>query len=399
MRRFEKTHPWLRFGIDFSRVTYDLWVMLGECQSKIEHLAGVPLRPDTARRLHSMYLAKGIRATTAIEGNTLSEKQVMDHLEGGLELPASREYLKQEIDNIKVACNQILRENMDGKPVQCSVERIKEFNRAVLCKLPMNEGVVPGAISDFAVTVGRYLAAPREDCDLLLERLCQWLDGADFQPRGELRLGMAIIKAIVAHLYLAWIHPFGDGNGRTARLLEFDILLSAGVPAPAAHLLSNHYNLTREEYYRQLDFASRSGGDVLKFVQYAAQGLRDGLREQIGLVREQQRDVSWRSYVHERFRSASRIENKRRRDLVLDISMAPNPVKRSDLALLSPNCATAYAGKSSRTLMRDLAILLELQLIVEAPIGSQGETAETGYMANKKLIDAFLPVRRMADRE
>lgn len=55
----------------------------------------------------------------------------------------------------------------------------------------------------------------------------------------------AIFKAVVAHLYLAWIHPVGDGNGRTARLVEFQILLSSGVPSPAAHLLSNHYNQTR----------------------------------------------------------------------------------------------------------------------------------------------------------
>ncbi len=38
---------------------------------------------------------------------------------------------------------------------------------------------------------------------------------------------------------MAWIHPFGDGNGRTARLLEFLILARCGmVPLPAAHLLS-----------------------------------------------------------------------------------------------------------------------------------------------------------------
>lgn len=72
---------------------------------------------------------------------------------------------------------------------------------------------------------------------------------------------MAILKAIAAHLYLAWIHPF-DGNGRTARLMELRLLLAAGVTTPATHLLSNHYNLTRGEYYRQLDAASRTGNPL-----------------------------------------------------------------------------------------------------------------------------------------
>jgi Fic family protein len=113
-----------------------------------------------------------------------------------------------------------------------------------------------------------YRGAPAEDCEHLLERLCEWLNGQDFTPREGMDAIYAILKAVVAHLYLAWTHPFGDGNGRTARLIEFHILLSAGVPSPAAHLFSNHYNLTRAEYYRQLDRASKSGDDLIPFLSH-----------------------------------------------------------------------------------------------------------------------------------
>ncbi len=34
------------------------------------------------------------------------------------------------------------------------------------------------------------------------------------------RVAAAILRAVLAHLYIAWIHPFGDGNGRTARLAK-----------------------------------------------------------------------------------------------------------------------------------------------------------------------------------
>ena len=57
---------------------------LGEARSKCEHIAGVPLRPTVARELHQLYLAKGVLGTTAIEGNTLSEEQVRQLLEGQL---------------------------------------------------------------------------------------------------------------------------------------------------------------------------------------------------------------------------------------------------------------------------------------------------------------------------
>ncbi len=71
-------------------------------------------------------------------------------------------------------------------------------------------------------------------------------------------------SASLAHLYLAWIRPFGDGNGRTARLCEYLVLVTSGAPTSAAHLISNHCNKTRNEYYRQLQFASESGGDVTR---------------------------------------------------------------------------------------------------------------------------------------
>jgi hypothetical protein len=82
--------------------------------------------------------------------------------------------------------------------------------------------------------------------------------------------------------------------------VEFAILADcAMVPVPAAHLLSNHYNLTRDQYYRELDKASKSGGDTLGFLSYAITGFVDGIREAISMVREQQIHVAWVNYVHE----------------------------------------------------------------------------------------------------
>jgi hypothetical protein len=59
---------------------------------------------SVAQGLHRLYLEKGALATTAIEGNTLTENEVLQHLEGTLKLPPSKEYPGQEIDNIVGAC-------------------------------------------------------------------------------------------------------------------------------------------------------------------------------------------------------------------------------------------------------------------------------------------------------
>lgn len=384
MRTYEKTHPWLDFKLDARELDYRSWLLLGEAVSKIEHIAGVPLDPDAAQRLHAVYLAKGALATTAIEGNTLTEEEVRRHLEGRLQLPPSRQYLMQEIDNIVAACNDIGNGVIRGDSGPITVDEIRGYNRLVLRDLPLQEDVAPGELRAHSVVVGRYRGAPAEDCELLLGKFCDWLNELVF-PEG-LEQPYSILAAIVAHLYFVWIHPFGDGNGRTARLIEFRFLLQAQFPTPAAHLLSNFYNLTRAEYYRQLDAASRSGGKTDSFTSYAIHGLVDQLREQLAVIRQMQWDTTWRNYVYERFGKGSPTHLRRRR-LVLELSKITDNrgwVTRSDIPELSPRLAREYSSKTDKTLSRDINAVVDMGLI---------ERDGRKVRAKKGMILAFLPAR------
>lgn len=388
VRKYQQSHPWIAFRVDLSHAPVDLWLALGECHSKIQHLSRVPLRPEIAQALQQVYLAKGVQATTAIEGNTLSEDEVRLHLQGRLNLPRSKQYLQQEVDNIVQEWERMIRSIERGDVPVVTADRIRELNRAVLDRLELDEEVDPGEFRTHSVVVGRvYRGAPAEDCPYLLDELCNWLNGDTFRPtedRASFRFAFTLLKAIIAHIYIAWIHPFADGNGRTARLLEVQLLIADGVPAPAAHLLSNHFNATRADYYRQLDRASRSGGDVIPFIQYAVQGFLDGLQEQLTLVWEQQYDVAWRNYVHEQFQDDKGVASVRQRELLLALSETSEPVAVGTLTDLSPRVARAYASKTNRTLLRDLAQLEGKKLVVRN---------KAGYRANKEVILAFLPVQ------
>lgn len=385
MRTYKETHPWLKFTLDLRQVGYTSWISLGEAVSKTEHIAGVPLDPDSAKSLHSLYLAKGALATTAIEGNTLTEEEVRKHLEGRLNLPPSRQYLAQEIDNIIAACNNIgdaVIRRESGGPI--TPDEIRGYNRFVLEKLPLQENVLPGELRRHQAVVGRYRGAPAEDCEYLLDRFCHWLNTLDI-PEG-LRQPYSILAAIAAHLYFVWIHPFGDGNGRTARLIEFRYLLQAGFPTPAAHLLGNFYNLTRTEYYRQLDRAGRSGGQMNEFIAYALQGLVDQLKEQLQVIRRMQWDSAWLNYVYERFGRGSSAHLRRRR-LVLELSKVVEDdgwVHQAGIPELSPRLAREYSNKTLKTLSRDLNAIAEMELI---------ERDMRRVRANKRMILAFLPAR------
>jgi len=370
VRTYIRTHPWISFKLNLRQADYKFWLTLGEAQAKCEYLAALPLQPETAKNLHQIYLAKGVLATTAIEGNTLSEEEVLELVKGKLRLPASKTYLAQETQNIIDACNLIsknLLTKTGGKAL--SVDRIKEFNRLVLKDLALDEDVIPGEIRKYSVGVGDYRGAPAQDCQYLLEQLCGFLQKEALQIPRKQEIAFGLIRAVLAHLYLAWIHPFGDGNGRTARLIEFQILLAAGVPTLAVHLLSNHYNLTRQEYYRQLSRASQSGGDVFPFIHYAVQGFSDGLDEQMKIIQNQILGVLWRDYVYTAFADKKGEAPKRQRELVLALSKREIAIPISGIPHLSLRLAEAYARRSKKTVARDIKTVIEMGLVLQTPEG------------------------------
>ena len=398
-REYERSHPWIRFEVDLRQAPARLWALLGQAVALCREIAAAALPPGAAARMQTLYLVKGVQATTAIEGNTLSAEQIRERVEGRLELPPSQEYLGREVDNVARACGAIAATIQGGNALRLTPDWIADCNRRVLDGLDahLEEGVAPGAIPAHAVGVGRYRGAPRADCPFLLDRLCRWLEDepglTTFGQEDADRIATAILHAILAHLHLAWIHPFGDGNGRTARLVEFMLLARAGVPPTSAQLPSNHYNLTRAEYYRQLDRASRADGgrgDPLGFVGYAAQGLVDGLQEQCGHVGAAQSSIAWEHFVFFRFRRERRSPAlHRRRELVLALTACERPAPRAELRRLSPAVAERYAGKTDKTLTRDLNWLLAADLI---------ERGGGGYRARSARMRSFLPPRAAPER-
>ena len=386
-RAYRTSHPWITFRLELRHAGAEFWTLLGEARSKIEHLSLALLKPEVADEMHRVYLAKGAQATTAIEGNTLSEEEVVNIVAGQAAPPLpSQEYLYREVENIVAAFNRIKDDLVAGGDSRLTPEKILEFNREVLAGLEEDE-VHSGEFRRRSVVVGLYRGAPWEDCEHLVERLCDWLEGSDFDPSDdEWAIPYALLKAMAAHLYIAWIHPFDDGNGRTARLMELQILLAAGVPMPATHLLSNHYNATRVEYYRRLQEASESGGDVMPFLRYAIRGFVDGLRLQVGRVWDQQYADRWEQFVYETFGGRVTSDAARRRlHLVLELSKRAGPVARRDIAGLSPELTIAYAG-TERMLGRDLNALASMNLIEQERRGL--------WRAKREQILAFRPLRR-----
>ena len=386
-RRYEQTHPWLTF--EYTPEHSDESLRLGEAFSKCSHLAGTPLQPNLAARLAAVYLVKGVAATTAIEGNSLREDEVAQIIEGKRTLPQSQQYLELEVKNVLTVLRGIDADALAHKQFQITPQWLSEQNRQILAGLEVADHVVPGQYTTNTLIVGTvYRGAPPEDIAYLTERLCNWINTRISNTRNtemprEYRFINVVTTAILAHLYFVWIHPFGDGNGRTARALECAILATSGmIPWVSSNLLSDYYNRTRELYYRRLADASRKD-DVRGFVKYALLGFVEMLREQIATVQQMQHEVAWVNYVHEQFNAEPEgSTSKRRRTLLLAMKHL-EPTHRSEMRHLTAELAEMYAGKSDRTITRDVNSLKQMGLI-------EGDT-KSGYIPCTSIIAAFLP--------
>ncbi|CAN5522016.1 Fic family protein [soil metagenome] len=392
--KYLSTHPWITF--DFTGGQFDvLSVRLGEAFSKCRHLTGTPLQPSLAASLARVYLVKGVSATTAIEGNTLTETEVGEILADRKKLPPSQEYLQREVENMERVLRRIDVDANNSRGWKVTPAWLRAQNREILDGIPDEDHVVPGEYTNRALLVGSvYRAAPPEDVPYLVERLCKWVNDMlahVYDPKldADKRFFQAFYAAVLGHLYIAWIHPFGNGNGRTARALECAILAHSGlVPWVSSSLLSDHYNRTRTRYYAKLDAASRKG-DVVGFIEYAAEGFVDQLRDQIALVQWQQRRVAWVNYVYEVFQPESQGEtSKRRRTLLLDMP-EKDWTPRSRLRRLTPELAEMYAGIGDRALSHDTGKLTALGLL-------EGD-AKTGFRPRVNLMDAFIPGTQALD--
>jgi len=161
----------------------------------------------------------------------------------------------------------------------------------------------------------------------------------------------------------------------------------AGLPSIVSHILSNFYNQTRPEYYRQLDKA-RKARDLTHFIKYAVQGFRDGLRENLSLIQMNQFSIFWQYYIHKAFadlKYTKKTAFKRKRGVMLQLPVGKEYAV-DEIIMLTPEIAKEYATVNRATVLRDLKELQELGLL-----GKKGKK----YFANAAILKSMMPNKRL----
>ncbi len=329
-------------------------------------LRQLPILPNQAARLDTELVRRSIFGTAAIEGNPLSEERVDELLaepaaESGTGL---RERAEQEILNLKQAYARFTVPPKDKKrePLRVTEALILEINRVITANIASNQHT-PGQYRNIKVEVGdgahggKY-TPPKilADVKKLMAAFVDWINSEAVVREG------ALIRAALAHYHLGLIHPFGDGNGRTARLLEAAILIQEGykyVPA----VLSNHYYQSMDDYYiafRETEHAKDGG--VTPFLVFFARMLLKSVQDVQERVHTFIRLLALRDYY--RFCLEQRDITRRQHDL-LQLLLTPSGKEFTlrDL-LLDPLFAPLYRRVSEKTARRDLERLTEHKLLL-----------------------------------
>lgn len=210
-------------------------------------LSSVELPALTKNRLRKNSKKKSSYASNKIEGNPLTEQQADAAIEGD----PHRHFLKpeQEIRNYFMAIN-FLEEKLSSKEpfslqllldVQAIVEKGAPKEMTGL-RGPMPPGYL-FAVYDAQSGNADYIPPEHTDLVPLLNELTEYVNSTDDHP---------LIIAAIVHYQLAAIHPFEDGNGRTARLMSGYILDYYGYGFNGIGSLEEYFSYDVDEYYNSL---------------------------------------------------------------------------------------------------------------------------------------------------
>ncbi len=374
MRPYQETISWLRFKLDLRQAPPSFWLLLGECVAGIRHLTAIPLTPTESRALEREVLGMGLQARLAQDGISLGADQIQLHLQGRLQLPSSQESAQLELDDLLHTWQRLLQApSPEGRTLDPSW--ILEIHRALGNPEKGIERAGAWRISPYGISP--LEGVPPEVISLFIEELCDWLNGPELAaPTEEEVPAFALLRALVAELYWAWIRPFGFGNGKLIGTLSLEILRQGGVGSTAGHLAARFFMHSARAFRFQTDQAAAGMADPIPFLAFALRGISDGLREIHERARDLQITAQWRAQLLDLFSDANDAPTRRQRQVLLDLGEHGIALPQSDLPALSTALAKLYAGVSEKTLRRDVDALVAAGIVRRSPEGIQVERGQ-----------------------
>jgi Fic family protein len=197
-----------------------------------------------------------------------------------------------------------------------------------------------------------YTPPPAYQVSLMMSELVDWLkQEQEINP---------VLMAGIAQFQLVHIHPFLDGNGRTARLLSTLYLYKTGYDFKRLFTISEYYDRDRSNYYKAIQSVRENNMDMTTWLEFFVHGLATQLQE-IQNRGQQIMKLDILTIQH---------DLSKREKQAIEQALDQNGLSIKEFQLLFPDT-------SKRTLQRELKHLLDLELLKV-----EGATNDRRYFVN-----------------
>lgn len=252
------------------KITQNILNYLTEIESIRESFKNSNISPVLMASLKSSAKIASVHYSTKIEGNRLTQKEVEETI-FKRKIIENRQRDSSEVNAYYKAMNYI--EKCLDENASFSEKLIQQTHNLVEgIKSSYRDG--QNAIYDNASGNIVYMPPEAKDVPSLMRDLVEWVNSDLQTPR--------IIVVALVHYQFVTIHPYYDGNGRTARLLTSFLMRRFGYGLKGIYSLEEYYAKDLDGYYEALAthehhnyYEGRAQANLTKWIEYFVQGVAD----------------------------------------------------------------------------------------------------------------------------
>ncbi len=345
------------FKITFNLLTYI--ARIEAAKSLIDHS---PLVPAWEAKFRDEALVRTVHYGTKIEGNDLTKEQTQQvvQLQGTADVPTltqkagliARDRDVQEVINYRNVVNWIdnWQDYVKNKQV-FSVDILKTLHTISTKDIVENKYV--GSFRDKQVVVSSgpdssivFRPPVSVEIPFLLDEFFSWLN--DAQAKQSVH---PIFQAAITHYQLVFIHPFIEGNGRTARAMATLVLYVSGYDFKRFFSIEQYFDADVDAYYQALLSVQQSQNhDLTYWLEYFCYGLALEIEKIKEQVMKLSKDLKLKQEL------GRQVSLSERQIILLELLQNQGEITSSDAQQVLPNV-------SVDTILRDLKDLLEKGVI------------------------------------
>ncbi|NEV49123.1 Fic family protein [Wolbachia pipientis] len=272
---------------------YTITSKIANCLMRIEAAKEKVLHlPLTVSMLSSLRETARLYTThysTMIEGNRLEPKQIEEVLSGKSHFSKYRRD-ENEVKGYYAALTQV--EQWAARTIPITEKAIQTLHALVMASgkskvKPTSYRDGQNVIRDSRTRAIIYMPPEAKDVPKLMSSMIDWIRDSKQVP--------CPIIAGIAHYQFVTIHPYYDGNGRTARLLTTLILHLGGYDLKGLYSLEEYYAKNLGAYYEAISvgpshnyYMGKAEADITKWVEYFVEGMANSLENVLQRINEEE---------------------------------------------------------------------------------------------------------------